>query len=251
MENLLVSEKIQKKITRGHQRQLAELSIVTYVVRNNDIAVSCNSTHILQEILKVTHVVMDKCGVKLMRITRKNRNAFSETPHKFITVSSWNVPFDIVNIGKGKIRGTYLKDTPLGKFIYRTTLHGVFSFINNIDENVCVKKYFHFLSRPKIHLVRSSAASWGVSLNPLNSSSTSGEISNSAIFLAKNSSSALRLVSSASRIDSCKKSTTAFISFTSILLITSMYGAIGVDCTLLVASVMTTPFFKFPLQRYE
>ena len=113
---------------------------------------------------------------------------------------------------------------------------------SQIDENVCVKKNLHLLSSPKMYLVRSSFASSGVRRVCSINFFILGEMFISAIFLAKNSSSALRLVSSASRMDSCKNSMTAYITSGSAPFVASKMGAKG-DAWIFLTVAVITSFF--------
>ncbi len=240
-KQLLVPKELQQKVARSHQRQLTELTIVSGVVGDNDITASGNSTLVLQQVLEITNILMIQCSIQLGGIARKDCYPLTELADKAISFQPRHITLDIVDIGKCEIRCTRFKSTILSQFIYHSALHGILSFFGKVHKDIGIKKHFH--RSPSIYRVRSSAASSGVSRRRSNKSCVSGEMFISAIFLARNSSSALRLASSASCMASCRKSTTAFISLTFILLITSMYGAIGVACTLFVATVIKTPFF--------
>ena len=126
---------------------------------------------------------------------------FSSIQH-LIAQSPFTVTLDIINVGITQIRRVKFQRTISA--ILKDVLgnNRSFSVFDNIYKDVCVKKNFHFLStsKPNIHLVRSSAASFGVNLSQSTSSSISGSMFTSAIFLARYSSSALRLTSSASRM---------------------------------------------------
>ncbi len=240
-KRLLAPKELQQKVARGHQRQMTELTIVPGIVGDNDITASGNSTLVLQQVLEITNILMIQCSIQLGGIARKDCYALTELTDKAISLLLRHITLDIVDIGKCEIRCTCFKSTILSQFIYHPALHGIFSFFGKVHKDISIKKHFH--RSPSIYRVRSSAASSGVRRSMSNNLCVSGEILISAIFLAKNSSSALRLASSASCMASYKKSTTAFISLTFMLLITSMYGAIGVACTLFVATVIKTPFF--------
>ena len=138
MENLLVSEEMQKKVTRSHQRQLAELTIVTRVVPNNDVAVSSNSALKLQQVLEVSHVIMGKSCAKLMCVARKYSNALAKISDKIVALCPGRITLDVVDIGKCKIRSTCLIEALLRKFIYRPSLHGILPFVGNVQKDISI-----------------------------------------------------------------------------------------------------------------
>ena len=111
---------------------------------------------------------------------------------------------------------------------------------------ICMRKcsiYFLSTSKPNIHLVRSSAASSGVNLSQPTSSSISGSIFTSAIFLARYSSSAFRFASSASWMASFIYSTTSCIKSSSASFVQSRMGANAEAWILLAAAVITHQCF--------
>lgn len=57
-KRLLVPKELQQKVARGHQRQLAELTIVPDIVGDNDITASGNGTLVLQQVLEITNILM-------------------------------------------------------------------------------------------------------------------------------------------------------------------------------------------------
>ena len=102
---------------------------------------------------------------------------FSSIQH-LIAQSPFTVTLDIINVGITQIRRVKFQRTISA--ILKDVLgnNRSFSVFDNIYKDVCVKKNFHFLStsKPNIHLVRSSAASFGVNLSQSTSSSISGSM---------------------------------------------------------------------------
>ena len=236
----MIFEIVQQKISRRHKRKLAEFLIVFGVVRHNDITTCSKSTLVLQQVFEIAHGSMVQCRIKLMCVARQYSKTFTKIVKNFMTFCFCSFFQNIVQIGKGKIRSTHLENATCSELEYHSTLLREFAIICYIHKDIGVKKNFHFRSSPKIHLVRSSAASSGVRRSASNSSLTSGEISISAIFFARNSSSAFRLDSSASRTVSFRNSITTLMSLMFIPRMIPMYGAIGVSDTLCANVVITS-----------
>ena len=212
MERLMTFEIIQQKISRCHKRKLAEFLIVFGVISHNDITTCRKSTLVLQQVFEIAHGSIAQSSIKLMSVARQYSKTFTKVVKNFVTFSFCSFFQNIIQIGKGKIRSTHIDNAACSKLVYHSTLQREFTIICYIHKDIGVKKNFHFRSSPKIHLVRSSAASSGVRRSASNNSSISGEISISAIFFARNSSSAFRLASSAFRTVSFRNSITTLMS---------------------------------------
>ena len=242
MRQLMVRKIAQQEISRCHHGNIAELQIIPRILGNDNVATSSNSTLVLKKIFEIPNILMAQRFVQLLGISWENRDSLAKSANKLIAIAPWRTTLNVIDIGVREVRNTILNHTSLPQIDNSFCKKGVIPAFSKINQYICIQKYFHL--SPKIYLVRSSAASSGVNLNHSTSSCVSGDTLISAIFLARNSSSALRFASSTSRMASFRNSMTMYMSLTFIPRISPKYGAIGVDWICLAAVVITPLFLR-------
>ena len=237
------SKIVQQEVTRRQQRKFTELPIVFHVVCNKHLTIACHCTLILKHVLKILAGLI-YCITQLLSVHRKDFYALLEMTkdvQNFFPCTS--LLYDIGHICKCQCRSIQ------NDFTFSSNIEDILcqvrplSIINIIDKDIRINKNLLHLLR--IYASRSSAAiSSGVNdtqpRNFRNDSESPFPISFSA--LAKKTSSALRLVSSASRMDSCKYSITACITSISAPFVISNMGAIDDDWIVLTVAVITSFF---------
>lgn len=95
---------MQKKFTRGHERDFAELSIVFCVVGDNDVATTGNGTLVLKHILIIPDF-LSQSFIELVGTHGKYLYANAGVAYSFVSLMSGYVTPDIAHIGKGQERG--------------------------------------------------------------------------------------------------------------------------------------------------
>lgn len=243
----VVLEVVQQEIPCRHQRKSAELHVVPDVVGHNNVATGGKRALVLKKVFKIANVFMVQGNVQLRRIARKHDDTLTEATNKLIALLTRCSTLDIIDVGVRKVRDTILNLTRFPQIENGFSQAGIVPVVGDVNQDISVQENFHL--SPRIYRVRSSVASSGVSLSHSTSSWVSGDTLISAIFCDRNSSSSLRLASSASRIASLRNSMTKYMSLTFISRISPIYGAIGVDKTRFAAVVITLCFAAAKIDR--